>query len=57
MYCGGKDALQTESRAMVERFFLERVHELHFFYCEDGDHHFHGLEPAVVDEITKWASR
>lgn len=49
VYCGGRDALQTAPVDVVQRFFTDRVRELRFCYQQDGDHHFHGLEPVVIE--------
>jgi pimeloyl-ACP methyl ester carboxylesterase len=54
VYCGGKDALRTQTVHVVERFFRHRLQSLHLCYRENGDHHFHGLEGSVADEIVEW---
>ncbi len=55
VYYGGKDGLWTETKTGVQNFFSQRVAQVHFCYRADGDHHFHGLESSVVDEIIGWA--
>lgn len=54
VYCGGRDALRTESPDTVRNFFECRVRELRFLYLEEGDHHFHGFEESVARAIAAW---
>jgi hypothetical protein len=54
IYYGAADPLWTADRKKVEQFFLEHIRNVHFFLLENGDHHFHGFEKCVTDEIVKW---
>jgi elongation factor P hydroxylase len=54
VYYGGEDKLWTETKTDVQNFFSQHVAEMHFCYRKDGDHHFHGIESSVIDEIIEW---
>lgn len=54
VYLGGRDLLRTEEIDTIRQFFSERIEASHFCICEEGDHHFHGLESHVIGEIIDW---
>jgi hypothetical protein len=54
IYYGAADPLWEADRKKVEQFFLKQIENVHFFILENGDHHFHGSEKCVADEIVKW---
>lgn len=55
IYCGGEDRLQTETMDDVKRFFTQRTLDSSYIYHKGGDHHFHGYENDVTNQIANWA--
>jgi len=54
LYLGGSDALQTEPISNCHDYFRQRFSHLTFYEHPKGDHHFHGIENIVIDQIIEW---
>lgn len=57
VYLGGKDPYITQPRRAVLSYLSDRFRSLEIVDIPQGNHHFSGYEPVVVERVADWVLR